>query len=131
MPALALALIAVLAGAALVIDRLHLDTAKSELRIAAEAAALAAARALANDDRVRPDFDSAALQMKSRFAAARIAAQNFVAGEPVTLSTDPANDVRFGNLKNDPATGEPIFVETNDHEPTSVAVGESKPSLNA
>ncbi len=122
MPALALALIAVLAGAALVIDRLHLDIAKSELQIAAEAAALAAARELANDDRLRPDFDPAALQMKSRFAAARIAAQNFVAGEPVTLSTDPANDVRFGNLKNDPATGEPIFVETNDHEPTSVAV---------
>lgn len=122
MPALALALIAVLAGAALVIDRLHLDTAKSELRIAAEAAALAAARELANDDRLRPDFDPAALQMKSRFAAARIAAQNFVAGEPVALSTDPANDVRFGNLKTDPATGEPMFVEAHDHEPTSVAV---------
>lgn len=122
MPALALALIAVLAGAALVIDRLHLDTARSELRIAAEAAALAAARELANDDRLRPDFDPAALQMKCRFAAARIAAQNFVAGEPVTLSTDPASDVRFGRLMNDPATGEPLFVEADDHEPTSVAV---------
>jgi hypothetical protein len=35
MPAMALALVAVLAGAALVVDRLHLDSAKSELRIAA------------------------------------------------------------------------------------------------
>ncbi len=122
MPALALALIAVLAGAALVVDRLHLDTAKSELRIAAEAAGLAAARELANDDRLRPDFDPAALQMKSRFAAARIASQNFVAGQPVMLSTDSASDVRFGRLVNDPATGETIFVESNDHEPTSVAV---------
>ena len=122
MPALALALIAALAGAALVIDRLHLDTTKSELRIAAEAAALAAARELANDDRLRPDFDPAALQMKSRFAATRIAAQNFVAGEPVTLSTDSASDVRFGRLVNDPASGEPMFVEDSDDEPTSVAV---------
>ena len=144
MPALALALIAALAGAALVVDRLHLDSAKSELRIAAEAAALAAARELANDDRLRPDFDPTALQMKARFAAARIAAQNVVAGQPVTLrigegitvvagasrpsaearrlSYDSASDVRFGRLMNDPATGETIFVEANDHEPTSVAV---------
>ena len=122
MPALALALIAALAGAALVVDRLHLDSAKSELRIAAEAAALAAARELANDDRLRPDFDPTALQMKARFAAARIAAQNVVAGQPVTLSTDSVSDVRFGRLMNDPATGETIFVEANDHEPTSVAV---------
>ena len=122
MPALALALLAVLAGAALVIDRLSLDTAQSELRIAAEAAALAAARELANDDRLRPDYDPTALQMKSRFAAARIAAQNIVAGEPVTLSTDPESDVRFGRLMTDPATGEPIFVEADDDEPTSVAV---------
>lgn len=122
MPALVLALIVALAGAALVVDRLHLDSAKSQLRIAAEAAALAAARELANDDRLRPDYDPAALQMKSRFAAARIAVQNVVAGEPVTLSTDSASDVRFGRLMNDPATGETVFVEAHDHEPTSVAV---------
>lgn len=122
MPALALALLAALGGAALVIDRLALDTAKNELRIAAESAALAAARELANDDRLRPDFDPAALQMKARFSAARIAAQNIVAGEPVTLSTDPESDVRFGHLITDPATGEPIFVESDDEEPNSVAV---------
>ena len=79
MPALALALVAVLGGAALVVDRLALDTSKAELRTAAEAAALAAARELANDDRLRPDFDPAALQMKARFAAARIAIENVIA----------------------------------------------------
>ena len=122
MPALALALVAALAGAALVIDRLALDNAKSQLRIAAESAALAAARELANDDRLRPDFDPAALQMKSRFAAARIAAQNIVAGEPVTLSTDPDSDVRFGRLIADPVTGDPMFEESDEEEPSSVAV---------
>lgn len=123
LPALVLALLAVLGGAALVIDRLALDTAKSELRIAAEASALAAARELVNDDRLRPDFDPAALQLKARFAAARIAAENLVAGEPLTLSIDPAGDVRIGRLINDPTTDEPVFVEADsDHEPTTVAV---------
>lgn len=131
MPALALALLVVLGGAALVIDRLSLDTARSELRIAAEASALAAARELANDDRLRPDFDSAALQMKSRFAAARIAAQNFIAGEPLTLRTDPESDVRFGRLMNDRVTSEPIFVEADDlntDEPIFVAVAARRTS---
>lgn len=123
MPALALALLAVLGGAALVVDRLALDTAKNELRTSAEAAALAAARELANDDRLRPDFDSVALQMKSRFAAARIAAENYIAGEALTLNTEPNGDVRFGCLRVDPETGETIFVEAEGQDdPTTVAV---------
>lgn len=123
MPALALALLAILGGAALVVDRLSLDTAKAELRTTAEAAALAAARELAHDDRLRQDFDPTALQMKSRFAAARIAAENFTAGEALRLSTEPNEDVRFGFLRVDPETGETIFVEAEgDDEPTTVAI---------
>ncbi len=123
MPALALALLAVLGGAALVVDRLALDTAKAELRTAAEAAALAAARELANDDRLRPDFDPVALQMKARFAAARIAVENFIATEPLTLSTESNGDVRCGRLLIDPETGETIFVEAEGKdEPTTVVV---------
>ena len=123
MPALALALLAVLGGAALVIDRLALDTAKSELRASAEAAALAAARELANDDRLRPDSDPAALQMKARFAAARIANANHIAGEPLTLNTESNGDVRCGRLASDPESGEMIFLEAEGKEnPTTVVV---------
>lgn len=123
MPALVLALLAVLGGAALVVDRLSLDTAKTELRATAEAAALAAARELAHDDRLRRDFDPTTLQMKSRFAAARIAAENFTAGEALALSTEPNEDVRVGSLKVDSETGETIFVEAEgDEEPTTVVV---------
>lgn len=123
MPALALALLAILGGAALVIDRLSLDTAKSELRTAAEAAALAAARELANDDRLRPDFDPVALQRKARFAAARIANENGIAGEPLTLNTDSNGDVRCGRLTTDSDTGETIFVEAEGQDdPTTVVV---------
>lgn len=129
MPALALALLAVLGGVALVVDRLALDTAKGELRASAEAAALAAARELANDDRLRPDFNPAALQMKSRFAAARIAAENFIAGEPLTLNTDPMGDIRFGRLQTDSETGETIFVEAEGQDdPTTVVVNARRTS---
>lgn len=123
MPALALAFVAILGGTALVVDRLALDTAKNELRTSAEAAALAAARELANDDRLRPDFDPATLQMKSRFAAARIAAENFTAGEALTLNTEPNGDIRFGRLLVDPETGETTFVEgEGEEDSTSVVV---------
>ena len=112
MPALALALLAILGGAALVVDRLALDTSKAELRTAAEAAALAAARELANDDRLRPDFDPAALQMKARFAAARIATENVIATERLTLNIESDGDVRCGRLQTDPVTGETVFIES-------------------
>lgn len=122
MPALALALLAILGGAALVIDRLSLDTAKSELRTAAEAAALAAARELANDDRLRQDFDPAALHRKARFAAARIASENVIAGEPLTLNTDSNGDVRCGRLLTDSDTGETIFVEAEGQDDSTTVV---------
>lgn len=129
MPALVLALLAILGGTALVIDRLSLDIAKSELRNAAEAAALAAARELANDDRLRSDFDSDALRMKARFAAARIANENVVAAELLTLDTSTNGDVRFGQLTTDPESGETLFVEADGHdEPTTVVVNARRTS---
>lgn len=129
MPALALALLVVLSSAALVVDRLSLDTAKSELQTAAEAAALAAARELANDDRLRPEFNSAALQMKSRMAAARIASENVIAGEPLSLNIQDDGDVRCGRLKVDPSTGEVTFIESEgDDMPTTVAVNARRTS---
>lgn len=123
MPALALALLVVLGGTALVVDRIALDNAKTELRTAAEASALAAARELANDDRLRKDFDAAALQMKARFAAQRIASENRIAGESLTLNIEPKSDVRFGRLETDAESGEPLFVEAETHDdPMTVAV---------
>ncbi len=120
-PAVAVALVAVLAGAALVLDRLWLDTALTELRTGAEAAALAAGRSLASDDLLRKDSDPNARLMKARFAASRIAQHNVAAGDPLWLNIDPDGDVRFGKLATDNVTGEPLFLET-DSQPTTVAV---------
>ena len=123
MPALALAVVVILGASALVIDRLSLDVAKHELRNAAEAAALAAARELACDDRLRSDFDPAALKMKACFAAARIANENIVAGQPLFLDTSTNRDVRFGRLTTDPESGEKLFEEVDGRdEPMTVAV---------
>ena len=75
MPAIAVALVAILGASALVLNRLWLDMAHTELRTAAESAALAAGRELANDDLLRKDFNPDAHAMKARLAAARIAAE--------------------------------------------------------
>ena len=120
-PAIAVALVAILAGAALVIDRLWLDTAHAELQTAAEAAALAAGRELANDDLLREKFNPQSHVMKARLAAAGIAVENFAIGDPLLLNTDDDGDVRVGHLVVDEFTGETVFVET-DEKPTTVVV---------
>lgn len=119
-PALAVALVAVLGGAALVLDRLWVDTAHIELRTAAESAALAAARELASDDLLRKDPSPQSRLMKARFAAARIAAQNFVTGDPLQLNIEADGDVRFGKLIAD-HLGTTELKETADN-PTTVVV---------
>lgn len=121
MPVLAVALVAILSAAALVVDRLWLDTAHTELQTAAEAAALAAGRELANDDLLRESHNPQSRMMKVRLAAARIAAENFVIGDPLLLNTDDDGDVRVGKLLIDETTGETVFAET-DENPTTVVV---------
>lgn len=119
----AVSLVAVMGCVALVLDRLWLEAAMVELRTCAEAAALAAAGELANDDALRsdPDPDPDQNLLRARRVARRIAARNRVAGETVTLNTDPNGDVRFGRLVLRSETGRTQFLETN-REPTSVLV---------
>src|SRR5262245_51018624 len=79
-PAVAIALLIAMCGLALILDRLWLDAADLELTTAAEAAALGAASALANDDLLRINADPELRQDDARNAAAWIASQNTVAG---------------------------------------------------
>ncbi len=121
MPALAMVILVVCVAAALILDRLWLDAARVELTTAAEAAALAAAGRLADDDRLRTDADGTAIIEAARFTAWSIAADNRVAGSVVEMDTSPDGDIRFGVVTDDPTTGVPVFLET-DHNPTSVIV---------
>jgi hypothetical protein len=121
LPAIIMAILVVCLLAALVFDRLWLDAARVQLRTAAEAAALAAAGRIASDDRLRADTDPEVVLESARRAAVSIAAENRVAGSPIRLDPTPGGDIRFGSFVDDPQTGRPVFLETDEH-PSTVLV---------
>ncbi len=121
MPAIVFAIGVVGLCAALVFDRLWLDAARVELRTAAEAAALAAAARLTDDDQLRGITDWPALLESARENAARVAAENHVAGHSVELDRSAGGDVRFGVVTDDANTGRAVFLET-EYDPTTVVV---------
>lgn len=118
-----LSLLVVIGGVAIALDSLWLDSAKTELEAAVEAAALQGGQYLASDDLLRDDskVDVNARLERARQAAARIARENTIAGEPVELDSTPDGDIRFGRIVHRDRTGEDVFLETADR-PTSVVV---------
>ena len=120
-PAVAVALIVAMCGLALIVDRLWLDAADLELTTAAESAALAAARSLAGDDLLRPNADPNDRFQAARQAAAWVASQNLVAGDPVTINSDSQGDVRLGHLILD-ETEKQVRFEESDENPTTAVV---------
>ncbi len=113
-PAIAVALVVVGSAMALVFDRLWQDAAAVELRTAGEAAALAAAAELASDDTLRKDADPEAICQTARTAAAEIARQNLVGGQPVKVWDAADGDVEIGQLVTN-NTGEQVFVRTAEN----------------
>ncbi len=120
-PLVAVALLIAMMGIALIVDRLWLASAQWELTSAAEAAALAAGRELASDDRLRGPSTTAELIEHAKRAAADIAAQNLVAGQPAHIDTE-AGDVRFVKTEASQEPGQTTeWVET-DRDPTEVLI---------
>lgn len=132
-PLFGVAILVVGAGLALVLDRIWIDAAQVELRVAAEAAALAAGREYVQDemafrDSFKPELsDDEKNESKnrrlddSRTKAALIAGQNLVAGQPIILDTRPEGEVRFGQSTWSESNSAPIFLET-ENDPRSVIV---------
>ena len=116
-----LSLLVIIGGVAVALDRLWLDSAKTELEAAVEAAALRGGRFLASDDLLRLDADIDARLELARQEAGKIASENRIAGEPVQLNLAPEGDIRFGRLVHRDRTDKDIFIETTDR-PTSVVV---------
>lgn len=116
-----MSLLVIVGGVALALDRLWLDSAKTELEAAVEAAALRGGQLLASDDLLRLDADVDAQLERARQEAGRIAGENFIAGESVELDLSPEGDIRFGRLVRRDRTGEHVFIETTDR-PDSVVV---------
>lgn len=110
-PAVAFALLVVLAALALVIDRLWLDAAVVEIRTCAETVALAAARELADDDLLIPEADASQRLKRAQLSAEFAATQNGVAGAAVTFDI-AGGDLRFGRLIEIPEEDRSRFLET-------------------
>lgn len=120
-PAAIIALVVVVSGVALVLDKLWLDAATLELNTAIESAALAAGRSLADDDLLRTGVDIDSKLERTRQFAVDLAAKNLIAGSSVQLDPAPDGSIRFGKLVYQEDIGETMFVETTQ-EPTSVVV---------
>ena len=116
-----MSLLVIIGGVAIALDRLWLDSAKTELEVAVEAAALRGGQFLASDDLLRLESDIDARLELARREAGNIANQNLIAGDPVELDITPEGDIRFGRLVHRDRTEEDVFVETTDR-PTSVVV---------
>jgi hypothetical protein len=116
-PAVALALLVMMAGMALVLDRIWLETAQFELTTAAEATALAAARQLASDDRLLADADPEQRLDLARNAAELVSLQNRVVGQPPSFSSD--RDLLFGNYTQ-PKTNELARLDVEADDPLTV-----------
>ena len=117
-PLVAVALVVVVSGIALALDRAWIDIAQVELTTATDAAALAAARELAGDDLLRPASNVATRVAAARVSAIRIAALNTVIRQPVTLQD---SDVTFGRLVFNESTDTNVFLQT-ELDPQSVVV---------
>jgi len=120
-PAVAIALLVIMMGLALIIDRIWLETARLELRTAAESSALAAAGELASDDLLRLNVPSDLRVNNARQLGSWIASQNYVCGTAVTLNTEPEGDIRLGRLIQAPQGI--LFEETEDNPTTVVVTG--------
>ncbi len=117
----AVALLVAMMGIALIVDRLWLATAQWELTAVAEAAALAAGRELTSDARLLGPSSAPTLIEHAKQAAAEIAAQNLVAGQPALLDA-AAGDVRFVKSEPSKVPGQTAeWVET-ERDPTEVLI---------
>ncbi len=120
-PAIAIAVLAVGGCIALVLDNLWLQTAHREIQTAVNAAALAAAGHLANDELLKTNVDMEKRASQIRRTASQMGAFNRAAGNKIFINSEAYEDVRLGRVVIDPNTGWKEFLET-DHAPTAVIV---------
>lgn len=120
-PAAAIAILVVGGCVALVLDRLWIISAHRELQAAADAAALAGAARLADDELLSSKLNSIDRAEAARQIAATVASRNTAAGQTISVDPSPYADVRLGRVVVNEATGLPQFLET-ESDPTSVLV---------
>lgn len=116
LPGIAIALVVCGGCLALVLNEYWLSAAQEELRTAAQSAALAGARELASDERLKPAFDS-----RQNADYARTVAENQANANQVLGPHRAQLDVHLARVEYDPETGRKIR-EENPEDPTSMLV---------
>jgi len=149
------ALLVAMCGLALILDRMWLEATRLELHTAAEAAALAGARELASDQRLRPDVDGQQLSDDATQSAVFASLANRAAGQPVqiaeadiTFSDTAAASTSDAGLATDQASlpdlirvqahrtrfrGNPValFISQLTRQPYGDAVGQAAAKIDA
>lgn len=128
-PGVAAALLVVGAALALVLDRLWIDATAIELRAAAEAAALAGAARLADDETLRTGVDVQDPHQAVRDRSADVAQENLAAGAPVVLDRNPGVDILVGRLVRGD-DGRSVFLETDDANAVAVLAQRTRSRSN-
>tara|TARA_R110002111_G_scaffold168038_1_gene233891 strand:+ start:196186 stop:197457 length:1272 start_codon:yes stop_codon:yes gene_type:complete len=120
-PLAAIVLLVVMAGIALIVNRLWLDAATLEVTTCVETAVLAAGHELASDEllKEKPDYD--ALLDRAEKAANNAIALNTVAGQRIGAPLIKGDNLLFGKSILVADTGLNQFIQT-DHEPVSIQI---------
>lgn len=120
-PLAAIVLLFVMAGIALIVNRLWLDAATLEVTTCVETAVLAAGHEMATDEllKEKPDYNS--LMQRAEVAANRALKLNTVAGQRIGINLTKGKNLLFGKIVPVAETGERRFLQT-DFEPLSVQV---------
>ncbi|MCH9653164.1 MAG: hypothetical protein K0U86_05370 [Planctomycetes bacterium] len=118
-PLAAMVLLVVLAGIALVVNRLWLDAASLEVTTCIETAVLAAGQELAADDLLKEKPNYQTLMERAEKAANRAIILNTVAGHRIGIPLIKDENLFFGKSIPVADTGIKRFLQT-DHQPMSI-----------
>ncbi|WP_339729866.1 hypothetical protein [uncultured Gimesia sp.] len=120
-PLAAIVLLVVMAGIALIVNRLWLDAATLEVTTCVETAVLAAGHELAADELLKEKPDYNKLMERAETSANRALKLNTVAGQHIGIQLTTGDNLLFGKTVPLAETGERRFLQT-DHEPLSVQI---------
>ncbi|QDT25849.1 hypothetical protein Enr10x_11470 [Gimesia panareensis] len=125
-PLAALVLLVVMAGIALIVNRLWLDAASLEVTTCVETAALAAGHEMVSDELLKEKPDYQSLMQRAERSANQALKLNSVAGQQVGIKLTKGENLLFGKSVPVVETGIRRFLQT-DHEPTSIQIQTKSP----
>lgn len=125
-PVAAIVLLVVMAGIALIVNRLWLDAASLEATTCVETAVLAAGNEMISDELLKEKPDYEALMQRAERSANHALKLNTIAGQQVGIELTKGKNLLFGKSVPVEETGRNRFLQT-DHEPTSIQIQTQQP----